>query len=255
MTGWWFDHFRQVRARAIRLAKVMNRRSFLAASLLAVGCRRLHRKIDVDLDIRAAERPRVFRAAEAYLSEQPITITASASPRSAGDPHDYFSEADYWWPDPNHPDGPYVQRDGLSNPDNFTGHRKALVRLSIQMPALTLAWDLTGEQKYADHAAKHLAAWFLDARTRMNPHLQFAQAIKGRVTGRGIGIIDTVHLVEVARAASRLEQSQALSADECAGVRAWFADYLTWMTTHPYGIEERDAKNNHGTCWTLQAAE
>jgi hypothetical protein len=26
------------------------------------------------------------------------------------------------------------------------------------------------------------------------------------------------------------------------------------MTTHPYGLEERDAKNNHGTCWALQAA-
>jgi hypothetical protein len=27
------------------------------------------------------------------------------------------------------------------------------------------------------------------------------------------------------------------------------------MTTHPYGITERDAKNNHGTCWAMQVAE
>jgi hypothetical protein len=26
------------------------------------------------------------------------------------------------------------------------------------------------------------------------------------------------------------------------------------MTTHPYGIAERDAKNNHGTCWCAQVA-
>ena len=26
------------------------------------------------------------------------------------------------------------------------------------------------------------------------------------------------------------------------------------MTTHPYGIAERDAKNNHGTCWVAQVA-
>ncbi len=26
------------------------------------------------------------------------------------------------------------------------------------------------------------------------------------------------------------------------------------MTTHPYGITERDAKNNHGTCWVTQVA-
>ena len=27
------------------------------------------------------------------------------------------------------------------------------------------------------------------------------------------------------------------------------------MTTHAYGQAERDAKNNHGTCWVLQVAE
>jgi hypothetical protein len=26
------------------------------------------------------------------------------------------------------------------------------------------------------------------------------------------------------------------------------------MTTHPYGLAERDAKNNHGTCWATQVA-
>ena len=31
----------------------------------------------------------------------------------------------------------------------------------------------------------------------MNPNLLYAQAISGRFTGRGIGIIDTLHLVEV----------------------------------------------------------
>ena len=82
----------------------------------------------------------------------------------------------------------------------------------------------------------------------MNPNLEFAQAIHGRVTGRGTGIIDTVHLVEVARAASLLEAA----GDD---VRRWFADYLTWMTRHQYGKDERDAKNNHGTCWVLQTAE
>jgi hypothetical protein len=29
---------------------------------------------------------------------------------------------------------------------------------------------------------------------------------------------------------------------------------MTWMMTHPYGIAERDAANNHGTCWAMQVA-
>ncbi len=205
-------------------------------------------------DVAAFDRDRVLKAAKVYLSEAPITITASSGPRSAGGVHDFFSEGDYWWPDPQNPDGPYIQRDGMTNPDNFSDHRRYLMRLSVQVPALVAAWKLTGEKRYAAHAAKHLRAWFLDEKTRMNPHLKFAQAIKGRVTGRGIGIIDTIHLVEVARAIEALEASAALSKAERTGIKQWFADYLNWMTTHPYGIEEREAKNNHGACWVMQVA-
>jgi hypothetical protein len=197
----------------------------------------------------------VLKAASQYLSEQPITITASSSPRSAGGLHDFFSEADYWWPDPKDPNGPYIQRDGMSNPNNFVDHRRYLMRLSVQVPALVAAWKLTKDKRYAQHAASHLRAWFLDERTRMNPNLQFAQAIHGRVTGRGTGIIDTIHLVEVARAIEVMENSGALSANELKGIKQWFADYLQWMTTHQYGIDEREAKNNHGTCWVMQVAE
>ncbi len=89
----------------------------------------------------------------------------------------------------------------------------------------------------------------------MNPNLQFAQAIHGRFTGRGTGIIDTIHLVEVARGASAIEDSGALSAAELAGLKRWFSDYVNWMATSKNGIAERDATNNHGTCWVMQAAE
>src|SRR2546430_16314717 len=36
--------------------------------------------------------------------------------------------------------------------------------------------------------------------------------------------------------------------------RSWFADYVRWMTTDQHGIDEREARNNHGTCWVLQVA-
>ena len=207
------------------------------------------------INVAAFDRARVLKAANQYLSEKPITITASSSPRSAGGPHDFFSEADYWWPDPKDPNGPYIQRDGMSNPDNFVEHRRALMKLSVQVPAQVAAWKLTKDKRYAQHAAMHLRAWFLDERTRMNPNLQYAQAIHGRVTGRGTGIIDTIHLVEVARALEAIEGAAALSASELQGIKQWFADYLQWMTTSKNGIEEREAKNNHGTCWVMQVAE
>ncbi len=207
----------------------------------------------VKVNVAVIDRRRILPAADRYLRQPPVTITATSSPRSTGGPHDYFSEGDYWWPDPANPSGPYVQRDGMSNPDNFNGHRQALMRLSVQMPALTAAWKITREKLYAAHAARHLQAWFVDPKTRMNPNLQYAQAIHGRTTGRGTGIIDTLHLVEVARAAAVLESSGALS--DAAAVRQWFAAYLDWMRSSKNGRDERDAHNNHATCWVAQAAE
>lgn len=94
----------------------------------------------------------------------------------------------------------------------------------------------------------------MDERTRMNPHLLYAQAIKGIATGRGIGIIDTIHLVEIVQSLIRLEEKGLLSQELLEGTKKWFAAYLDWMTTHPYGIDEMNAANNHGTCWAMQAA-
>ncbi len=229
------------------------RRQFLATTAaLAIAPRVLAQAQSFHLaDI---ERERVVSAADRYLSESPITITAKKAPRSTGGPNDFFSEGDYWWPDPKNPTGPYIRRDGFSNPANFVAHRQALLRLSVQMPVLTAAWRITKDQKYATHAAAHLRAWFVTPATRMNPDLEHAQAISGVTPGRGVGIIDTLHLVEVVRAAGILDEARLLGLDALP-IKAWFNQYLTWMTTSKNGIEERDAKNNHGSCWVLQAAE
>jgi hypothetical protein len=223
----------------------------LAAPKLVFGAEKAG---TASIDVAAIDRPRILKAAGAYLSEQPITITAYSSTRSAGGQHDYFSEGDYWWPDPKNPNGPYIRRDGLSNPGNFVDHRHALIRLSLQMPALAAAWMLTKDKRYALHAAQHLRAWFLEPATLMNPNLEYAQAIKGIVTGRGIGIIDTIHLVEVARAIPVIADSRVLTPGESNEIQKWFGRYLNWMTTSPHGKEEREAKNNHGSCWVMQVA-
>ncbi len=164
------------------------------------------------------------------------------------------SQADYFWPDPKNPDGPYINRDGQSNPANFNDHRKAMIGLSIQMPALTAAWLLTGDRKYGRHACEHLRAWFVTPATRMNPNLEFSQSVHGVSTGRNYGIIDTLHLVEVARASSIVAPGM-LSAEEYSTVKDWFRSYLQWMKTSDKGKQEGAALNNHATCWALQVAE
>ena len=204
--------------------------------------------------VESMDRERILKAAAAFVTQAPLTITAFPATRSAGGPHDFYSQADYFWPNPKDPSGPYINRDGQSNPANFDDHRKAMVRLSIQMPALTAAWLLTDDSRFAERACDHLRAWFVTAGTRMNPSLNFAQAVQGASTGRSYGIIDTLHLVEVARAAGFLTNGQ-LSPAETTAVKAWFQSYLDWLNSSDPGKTERDAKNNHAVCWALQAAE
>jgi hypothetical protein len=122
------------------------------------------------------------------------------------------------------------------------------------VPALTAAWLITQDKRYAEHAAAHLRAWFLDPATRMNPSLDYAQAVWGLAPGRSYGIIDTLHLVEVTRAARHLENAQTMTPTEFAGVREWFTEYMLWMLASKNGQEEEAAKNNHGTCWAVQVA-
>ena len=188
------------------------------------------------------------------LKEAPVTVTATRSERSAGGPHDFFSEGDYWWPNPAHPDSPYIQRDGLTNPANFLSHRRAMVRFSRLMGDLASAWLLTGESRYVRHAMRHARAWFSDTATRMNPSLLYAQAIKGRVTGRSIGVIDMIQMMEVAQALHVMRDADGVDGDVVADARRWFSEYIKWVTTHPYGVQEGQAKNNHGTCWVMQVA-
>jgi hypothetical protein len=196
--------------------------------------------------------PQIIALANQNLTEKPITITHFQSERSAGGQHDFFSEGDYWWPDPSNPTGPYIQKDGLTNPANFTAHRKAMIRFSQIVANQTSAYLITGRPKYAKQAIKHIKAWFVDTTTMMSPHLLYAQAIKGKVTGRGIGIIDMIQLIEVAKSIEILEKRQQINEADRQQIHDWFTNYLRWVNTHPYGIEEREAKNNHGTCWIMQ---
>jgi hypothetical protein len=127
-------------------------------------------------------------------------------------------------------------------------------RFCKAVSTLAAAYKITHDEKFAAQAVRHLKAWFVADSTKMFPHLKYAQAIKGKFTGRGTGIIDTIHLIEIARSVEILSGSPSMSAPEESAIKKWFAEYLAWMMTHQYGIDERDAKNNHGTWWVSQAA-
>ena len=207
------------------------------------------------VDVAAIDRPRILKAAAAALRQPPLTITAFPAKLSQGGPNDFYSNADYWWPDPSKPDGlPYVQHDGQSNPGNFSQHRLALRTVRDCVAALAAAYQVTGDDRYVAKAAELLRVFFLDPKTRMNPSLDFAQAIPGVSPGRSYGVIDGLHLIEIPMAVRALEKSKAFGPTMGADLRQWFGKLAEWMTTSKNGQEEGRAKNNHAVAFYLQLA-
>ncbi|SDW22043.1 Alginate lyase [Hydrobacter penzbergensis] len=214
----------------------------------------VQKKSGFENQIAAVLRKQIMQEAAWAMQQEPVTVTAAASPRSAGGKHDFYSEGDYWWPNPVSVDSPYIQKDGITNPDNFVVHRHAMIRFSKIVGALASAYKLTGNKRYVQQAMKHCIAWFVNADTKMNPNLLYAQAIKGRFTGRGIGIIDTIQLLDVVQGLMVMEQANGMDQEALQSIKQWFEQYLQWLTTHQYGKDEMNAENNHGTCWAMQVA-
>src|SRR5207244_5471144 len=134
-----------------------------ATLLLAPRLLRSQTKSTSRPDVAAIDHDRILEAAARYLTESPTPLTTLPCPRSPGTAHDYYSEAEDYWPDPSNPTGPFViHNSGPSNPDAFSAHRDALLNFSICVPPLTAAFALTTQPHYAQQAVPHLRAWFLD---------------------------------------------------------------------------------------------
>jgi hypothetical protein len=204
---------------------------------------------DQELKLAKAEAEKAMRV-------KPQSVTTKSMTPASGDKHDYMSMGRYWWPNPNTPNHlPYVRRDGESNPEieGITDH-KALTQTAENARALALGWYLTGNERYADHAALLLRTFFLDPATKMNPNLEYAQAIAGQNTGRGAGVLDARGLAFVVDALGMLQGAKSWTPEDEAGMRAWFSEYYTWLTTSKHGKQEIAAPNNHGSWAAVQVA-
>jgi len=208
-----------------------------------------------DKDLAAAVDD-LRKQADKALKAGPFSVMDKKDVPPSGDKHDYTSLAPYFWPDPAKPDGkPYIRKDGEVQPGRHEqGDVDAMGRMSSAVESLARAWYFTGDERCAEHAAMLLRKWFLDEKTRMNPNLNYAQAIPGRNDGRGAGIIDAVGLINLVDAVGLLAGSKAWTAADQKGLEAWFEKFVVWLQESKNGRDEARAGNNHGTWYDAQLA-
>lgn len=215
---------------------------------------------DVRARYRAGDRDEasllLMRNAERALLQEPLSVMMKEGVPVSGDKHDYMSLARYFWPDPTKPDGlPYVNRDGVSNPELEKYDRNTLGRMASSVTTLSLAWYLSGDERFAAKAVSLLRVWFLDEETRMNPHLKYAQVARGHDgdRGRSYGLIDSYSFVEMLDAVQLLEKSRSFPRKDRKALRQWFSSFLDWYLESPQGQEEATAANNHSVAYDVQA--
>jgi hypothetical protein len=201
------------------------------------------------------ESARRLRAdADRRMSQGPWSVTFERPSGITLDPHDYYSEAPYWWPNPDDPGGPFILRDGHLNPDRFAANRIALESMCNTVFTLGTAAYLFDDPRYAQRASRVIQTWFISPKTRMNPSLEFAGAIRGVNIGRAAGTLEGRFFIRAIQGMEFLAHSGNWDTKDQTAVRKWFEEYLHWLTQSKNGLEARSSGNNQSSWWTAQVA-
>jgi hypothetical protein len=184
----------------------------------------------------------------------PWSVTTDRPSAIPLDPHDYYSEAPYYWPNPDNPTGPYFLRDGHLNPERFAANRNAFTQMCDTVFALGTAAYLFDDVRYAQRAVRIINTWFVNPKTRMNPNLEYAGAIRGLNYGRPAGILEGRIFIRAIQGMEFLARTGNWDTKDQDVVRRWFQDYLQWLTQSKYGMDEKTSGNNQASWWTAQVA-
>lgn len=189
------------------------------------------------------------------LNFGPFSVMDKKDFPPSGNKHDYMSLAPYWWPNPDTKTGlPYIRKDGDVNPEvrNYPD-KQSMPRVCEKVYEFSLAYYLSGNEKYAQKAKQLIRNWFLDTATKMNPNVNYGQAVKGVVEGRGEGLIDTRHFIFLLDGVELLNQSSSWTKNDNNELKMWFKAYYDWLDNSKIGIDEKKAGNNHGIWYDAQA--
>ena len=196
------------------------------------------------------------KADKTLLKENPTVINKTIQTPSKSK-NDYLSISRYWWPKKGNKRAPWVRKDGKTNPDTQTDavDRKRLSRMIRYVETLSLAYFFSGKEEYAQKGISVLNTWFIESKTKMNPHLQYSQSVPGNPKSRRSGILDGRGIpLKVLDAITLLSKSKYWTEEEKLGINKWLIEYTIWLVYSKTGIAGSKQENNHGSWYNTQMA-
>lgn len=189
------------------------------------------------------------------LGELKYSVTDKEMIPESQDKHDYFSIGIYAWPNKNTENGlPWILDDCKANPyvKTMASDSIRIERFCNDIMILTTLYYVFEDKKYVNKIENMLEIWFINEDTKMNPNMNYAQAIPGVCSGRGIGLIDARQFIKLINFIQLLEEDKLLSFDTMKNLREWFKEFIKWMETSKNGKDEESAINNHGSWYEAE---
>ncbi|AWB65470.1 hypothetical protein C2869_03025 [Saccharobesus litoralis] len=213
-------------------------------------------KLNANNPIYVQAYKELSKLANKELKKKVDPVTNKTMIADSGDIHDYHTLGAYYWPDKSKPDGlPWIYKDGefnrvnLSPATDWKRRKDMLNALGI----LNLAFYHSNDMRYLTKAKEIVYTWFVNPKTKMNPNLDYAKAIPGKVSGTNFGVISWTDIGKVVTTIQLLERNKMWQGQNQAQMQQWLHEYYTWLTTSEFGIRESTRTNNHGTNYDYQA--
>ena len=171
--------------------------------------------------------------------------------------NDFVSISSKYWPNENSSTGfPWV-KNGDTNPDTKSDKvdRQRIKDMAEAVLLLSQAYYFSDKDEYAKKAAVMLKVWFLANKTRMTPHLQFAQTIPGVDKRSSSGVMDGRLIPHNILDSISLIRNSGFWSERFDGVmNQWFAAYLQYLTGSKMGHNALKKNDRNGSWYLFQTS-
>ncbi len=199
---------------------------------------------------------RLIKEADKALSAPNYSVTDKTFIPPGATANDFVSLSSQYFPDENSSDGlPWLKKPGETNPDSKTDKvdRARIKDMANTVYTLSQAYYVSGNEAYAQKASTMLKTWFLITRTRMSPHLQYAQTIPGDDSRSSSGIMDGRLIpLNILDSVNLIRNSEHWTERFDGVMNQWFTQYLTFLTTRKMGQNASKKKDRNGSWYYFQ---